>query len=146
VSSCTDQPHTHHSEMHHLSTLAFLYLRLFSRICLLLSPRASSRVSVLFPPSSFILFYILFFVALPPSISLTLQMSVCTTKTSSGILTAFCEISTLNSRPLHECAQNKTNSVALSPQPNYTDLATATCRRNLVPTFVDRGVSRGRRG
>jgi hypothetical protein len=31
-----------------------------------------------------------------------------------------------------------TNSVALSPQENYTDCATATCRRNLVPTFVDR--------
>jgi hypothetical protein len=36
--------------------------------------------------------------------------------------------------------------VALSPQANYTDLATATCRRNLVPTFVDRGVSRDQRG
>jgi hypothetical protein len=40
----------------------------------------------------------------------------------------------------------KTNSVALSPQANYTDWATATCRRNLVPNFVDRGVSRGQRG
>jgi hypothetical protein len=39
-----------------------------------------------------------------------------------------------------------TNSVALSPQANYTDWATATCRQNLVPTFVDRGVSRGQRG
>jgi hypothetical protein len=39
-----------------------------------------------------------------------------------------------------------TNSVALSPQANYTDRATDTCRRNLVPTFVDRGVSRGQRG
>jgi hypothetical protein len=35
------------------------------------------------------------------------------------------------------------NSVALSPQANYTDWATATCRRNLMPAFVDRGVSRG---
>jgi hypothetical protein len=34
----------------------------------------------------------------------------------------------------------------LSPQANYTDRSTATCRRNLVPTFVDRGVSRGQRG
>jgi hypothetical protein len=34
-------------------------------------------------------------------------------------------------------------SVAFSPQANYTDWATATFRRNLVPTFVDRGVSRG---
>jgi hypothetical protein len=38
------------------------------------------------------------------------------------------------------------NSVALSPQANYTDSAIATCRRNLVPTFVDWGVSRGQRG
>jgi hypothetical protein len=37
-------------------------------------------------------------------------------------------------------------SVALSPQANYTDWATATCRRNLMPTFVDRGVSRSQRG
>jgi hypothetical protein len=40
----------------------------------------------------------------------------------------------------------KTNSVANSPQANYTDCATATCGRNLVPTFVDRGVSCGQRG
>jgi hypothetical protein len=40
----------------------------------------------------------------------------------------------------------KTNSVALSLRVNYTDWATATCRRNLVPTFVDRGASRGQRG
>jgi hypothetical protein len=42
--------------------------------------------------------------------------------------------------------QNKTNSVALSPQANYTDWPTATCRRHLVLTFVDRWVSRGQRG
>jgi hypothetical protein len=36
--------------------------------------------------------------------------------------------------------KQKTNSTALSPQANYTDWATATCRRNLVPTFVDIGV------
>jgi hypothetical protein len=41
---------------------------------------------------------------------------------------------------------NKLNSVALSPQANYIDGVTATCERNLVPTFVDRGVSRGQRG
>jgi hypothetical protein len=29
------------------------------------------------------------------------------------------------------------NSVALSPQANYTEWATATCRRNFVPNFVD---------
>jgi hypothetical protein len=42
--------------------------------------------------------------------------------------------------------KKQTNSVALSPQANYTDWSTAICRRNLVPTFVDRGVSRGQRG
>jgi hypothetical protein len=36
--------------------------------------------------------------------------------------------------------------MALSLQANYTNWATATCRRNLVPTFVDRGVSRGQHG
>jgi hypothetical protein len=36
--------------------------------------------------------------------------------------------------------------MALSPQANYTNWATATCRRNLVPIFVDREVSRGQRG
>jgi hypothetical protein len=40
----------------------------------------------------------------------------------------------------------QTNSVALSPRANYTDWATATCRRNLVSTSVDRAVSRGQRG
>jgi hypothetical protein len=38
------------------------------------------------------------------------------------------------------------NSVALSPRANYTDWSTATCWRNIVSTFVDRGVSRGQRG
>jgi hypothetical protein len=42
--------------------------------------------------------------------------------------------------------RNKTNSVALSQRANYADGPTATCRRNLVPNFVDRGVSRGQRG
>jgi hypothetical protein len=43
-----------------------------------------------------------------------------------------------------ECKSHKqTNSVALSQQANYTDWTTATCRRNLVPTFADRGLSRG---
>jgi hypothetical protein len=40
----------------------------------------------------------------------------------------------------------KKHSVAFSPQANYTDWVTATCWRNLVPTFVDRGVSCGQRG
>jgi hypothetical protein len=38
------------------------------------------------------------------------------------------------------------NSVACSLQANYTDWATATHRRILVPTFADRGVLRGQRG
>jgi hypothetical protein len=40
----------------------------------------------------------------------------------------------------------QTDSMVLSPQANYTDWVTATCQRNLVPTFVDRGVSRGQCG
>jgi hypothetical protein len=36
--------------------------------------------------------------------------------------------------------------VSFSPQANYTDWATATCRWNLVPASSDRGVSRGQRG
>jgi hypothetical protein len=45
------------------------------------------------------------------------------------------------------CEQNKkTNSVAFSPQANYTEWATATCWRNLVLTFADRRVSRGQSG
>jgi hypothetical protein len=32
---------------------------------------------------------------------------------------------------------NKKKTLALSPEANYIDWATATCRRNLVPTFVD---------
>jgi hypothetical protein len=52
-----------------------------------------------------------------------------------------------SSRPLRSCKQtNKTNSVTFSPQANYTDCATATCWRNLVPTFAERGVSCGQRG
>jgi hypothetical protein len=40
--------------------------------------------------------------------------------------------------------ENKqTNCVAFSPQSSHTDLSTATSRRILMPTFVDRGVSRG---
>jgi hypothetical protein len=42
--------------------------------------------------------------------------------------------------------KKKNPSVALSPRANYTDWSTATCRRNLMSTFVDRGVSRGQRG
>jgi hypothetical protein len=46
----------------------------------------------------------------------------------------------------HATNKIKTNSVALSPRANYTDWATATCQRNLVPTFMDSGVSRGQLG
>jgi hypothetical protein len=38
------------------------------------------------------------------------------------------------------------NTVSLSPRAKSTERATATFRRNLVPTFVDRGVSRCQRG
>jgi hypothetical protein len=37
----------------------------------------------------------------------------------------------------------KKNPVAFNLQANYTDWATATCWRNLVPTFADTGVLRG---
>jgi hypothetical protein len=63
-----------------------------------------------------------------------------------------CETWLLSSRSSVSCFFSpllefiKKNSVALSPRANYTDWATATCRRNLVPTFVDRGVSPGQRG
>jgi hypothetical protein len=40
----------------------------------------------------------------------------------------------------------KTNSVALSLRANYTDWSTATGQLILVPTSVDRGVSRGQHG
>jgi hypothetical protein len=42
--------------------------------------------------------------------------------------------------------KQKKTSVTFSPQANYTDWATATGSRILVPTFVDRGMSRGQRG
>jgi hypothetical protein len=42
--------------------------------------------------------------------------------------------------------QGNTNSVASTPQANYTDCATATGRRNLVATFADKVVSRDQRG
>jgi hypothetical protein len=42
--------------------------------------------------------------------------------------------------------QKQTNSVAFSPQVNYTDWATATCWRNLVPNFADGGALCGQRG
>jgi hypothetical protein len=49
-------------------------------------------------------------------------------------------------RVLRLCDTGKRNSVAFSPQGNYTDWATATGRRILMPTFTDRGLSRGQRG
>jgi hypothetical protein len=58
----------------------------------------------------------------------------------------------LGSEDVMECCfpfrakHKQTNSMAFSPQENYTDWATATGRRNLVPTFADRGVSRGQPG
>jgi hypothetical protein len=46
----------------------------------------------------------------------------------------------------HTSQFTPTNSVAFSPQSNYTDWATVSWWWNLVPTFADRGVSRGHRG
>jgi hypothetical protein len=42
--------------------------------------------------------------------------------------------------------QKQAKFVAFSLQGNFTDRVTATCWWNLVPTFADRGVSRGQRG
>jgi hypothetical protein len=42
--------------------------------------------------------------------------------------------------------QTNKNSLALTPQANYTDRVIATCQQNLVPTFVDIAVSRGQHG
>jgi hypothetical protein len=62
----------------------------------------------------------------------------------AGIIGGLVTSVIMDSVPFHPKKQtNKTHSVALSPQANYTGWATATCRRNWVPTFVDRGVSRG---
>jgi hypothetical protein len=52
----------------------------------------------------------------------------------------------MTGEPADRPPSSYTNSVALSPQANYTDLSTATCQRNLVPNFTDRGVSRGQCG
>jgi hypothetical protein len=49
-------------------------------------------------------------------------------------------------RTTRRCAYKKQTPWPLSLHANYTDWSTATCRRNLVPTFVDRGMSRGQRG
>jgi hypothetical protein len=38
------------------------------------------------------------------------------------------------------------NSMAFSLQVNYTDWATATGRRIILPTFADRGVQHGQSG
>jgi hypothetical protein len=40
---------------------------------------------------------------------------------------------------LRLCTISKLNSVAFSPQANYTDRATAALSAKLVPTFADRG-------
>jgi hypothetical protein len=42
--------------------------------------------------------------------------------------------------------ETKTNSVAFSPEANYSDRSTGHCWRSLVPTFADRGASRSQRG
>jgi hypothetical protein len=47
---------------------------------------------------------------------------------------------------IYKQTNKQTNSVALSARANYPYWSTATCLRNLVPTFEDRGVSRGQRG
>jgi hypothetical protein len=65
---------------------------------------------------------------------------------SQQILQVNCEFQMEQKLSLNINSSNITNSVALSPQANYTDWAIATCLRNIVPTFVDKGVSCGQRG
>jgi hypothetical protein len=67
-------------------------------------------------------------------------------ETSRSIKVGEIIVRVIDKGPLSDIKAIQTNSVALSPQANYTDWATATCRRNLVSTFVDRGVSRGQHG
>jgi hypothetical protein len=79
-------------------------------------------------------------------ITSTLRMRKISELWTMLVVTSNC--STLQRITLHS-SQRVTaanNSVALSPLANYTDWSTATCRRNLVPTFADRGASRGQRG
>jgi hypothetical protein len=64
----------------------------------------------------------------------------------SAIVTYFTRIGIIWKTVKHWIQTKQTNSVAFSPQANSTDWETATCQRNLVPTFADRGVSRGQSG
>jgi hypothetical protein len=66
--------------------------------------------------------------------------------TASAFRVKFCWLFPVDSFHSSPLKTKQTNSVAPSPRANYTDWATATCRLNLVSTFVDRGVSRGQRG
>jgi hypothetical protein len=64
----------------------------------------------------------------------------------SSVLTRATRRHILEDSILRLTTYKQTNSVAFRPQANYADWATATCQRNVVPTFADRGVSRGQRG
>jgi hypothetical protein len=63
-------------------------------------------------------------------------------------ITTFCElcVSIIILELLNCLSKQKTNSVAFSPQADYTDWSTAAGGRILVQTFTDGEVSRGRRG
>jgi hypothetical protein len=78
-----------------------------------------------------------------PSMLITPDCSVSTPTYTHSLLFQFKLEPHLATKHTHT---HKTNSVALSPLANYTNWAIATCRRNLEPTFADRGVSRGKRG
>jgi hypothetical protein len=75
------------------------------------------------------------------------QRLPCFAYTKTELVSITLTVSLCNYLHHNNSLKNKqTNSVVLSPQADDTDWATATCRRNLVPTFVDRGVSCGQRG
>jgi hypothetical protein len=62
------------------------------------------------------------------------------------ILLMALELKTYNYKLWMKTIITNKNSVAFSPQANYTDWVTVTSQWILVPTFVDRRVSRGQRG
>jgi hypothetical protein len=61
-------------------------------------------------------------------------------------LNLICTVASSETTPnLHFIQKQKLHSAAFGQQANYTDCATTAGRRILVPTFADRGVSRGQR-
>jgi sortase (surface protein transpeptidase) len=60
-----------------------------------------------------------------------------------GVMSWKMERKQINKQTNKQTKKQTKNSMAFSPQPNYTNSTTAACRRILVPTFAGREVSRG---